>query len=188
MAPGTYVKPGAALFDLVADDQLRLTLEVPERYAALVQPGTAVEIAPKDVMSQATGKSAAVKAAVTRVSPVVTPMTRTFTAEAVFSPAGSVLRPGMFVVASLALGHEERSVRVPRAAVFHVLGRDRVMRVEGGEAAAQDVELLAEEGGDAIVTGLDPGVQVIVRGAASVAPGTPVAPNMAEKTGEEVKP
>lgn len=174
-APGTYVKPGAPLFDLVADDTLRLTLEVPERYAALVVPGTPVEVAPKDMMAGQAGAPLAATAKVTRLSPVVSPATRTFTAEAEV-PRDAVLRPGMFVVAKLALGHEERSVRVPRASVFHVLGRDRVMQVRDGEAAAQDVELLAEEGGDAIVTGLDAGATVIVRGAATVAPGTLVRP------------
>lgn len=189
VAPGTYVKPGSALFDLVADDRLRLTLEVPERYAALVQVGTPVKIALKEAlasgpgaMSDETGPGApAALASVTRVSPVVSPTTRTYTAEAVFSAAGSVLRPGMFIVASLSLGHEAGSVRVPRAAVFHVLGRDRVMKVEDGVAVAHDVELLAEEGGDAIVTGLPAGTQVIVRGPALIAPGTPVAPSTIPK-------
>lgn len=182
VAPGTYVKPGSALFDLVADDRLRLTLEVPERYAALVQVGTPVKIALKEALASGAGRVSegtgddAVEASVTRVSPVVSPTTRTYTTEAVFSAAGSVLRPGMFIVASLSLGHEASSVRVPRAAVFHVLGRDRVMKVEDGVAVAHDVELLAEEGGEAIVTGLPAGTQVIVRGPALIAPGTPVAP------------
>jgi RND family efflux transporter MFP subunit len=196
VAPGTYVKPGTALFDLVADDRLRLTLEVPERYAALVQAGTPVQIALKEAlasgpggMSDETGMGAnTVEASVTRVSPVVSATTRTFTAEAVFSAAGSVLRPGMFIVASVSLGHEDNSVRVPRAAVFHVLGRDRVMRVEDGLAVTHDVELVAEEGGDAIVTGLPAGAQVIVRGPALIAPGTPVAPSTTPATAGEQAP
>lgn len=187
VAPGTYVKPGTPLFDLVADDKLRLTIEVPERYAALVEVGTPARIALKDSIVGEPGEAGAkiaagagaVEATITRVSPVVSPTTRTFTVEAVFSPAGSVLRPGMFTVATLSLGHEDGSVRVPRSAVFHVLGRDRVMRVEDGEAVVQDVELIAEEGGEAVVLGLEPGAQVIVRGAALIAPGTLVAPSAA---------
>ncbi|MBZ5714708.1 efflux RND transporter periplasmic adaptor subunit [Nannocystis pusilla] len=188
VAPGTYVKPGTPLFDLVADDRLRLTVEVPERYAALVQVGTPATITLKDSLVGEPGEAGAkiaegagaAQAAITRVSPVVSPTTRTFTVEAVFSPAGSVLRPGMFTVASLSLGQEAGSVRVPRPAVFHVLGRDRVMRVEDGVAVTHDVELIAEENGDAIVLGLESGSQVIVRGAALIAPGTPVAPTVAK--------
>lgn len=184
IAPGTYVKPGTALFDLVAVDRLRLTLEVPERYAALVHVGTPVTIGAREVVlpgkeqHDITPRPGAdrVQASVTRVSPVVSPSTRTFTVEAVFSPQGSVLKPGMFIAATLALGDETAAVRVPRAAVFHVLGRDRVMRVVDGVAEPQDVELVGEDGGEAIVLGLAANSQVIVRGAALVAPGTAVAP------------
>ena len=179
VAPGTYVKSGTALFELVAVDQLRLTLEVPERYVSLVKIGTRVKIQPRDLLlpgAQAPKAGAAeVEAAVTRVSPVVSPSTRTFTIEAVFSPAGSVLRPGMFIAAGLALGDETQSVRVPRSAVFHVLGHDRVMTVVDGVAQPQDVELVGEVEGEAIVVGLAAASQVIARGPALVAPGAAVA-------------
>lgn len=172
-AKGTYVKAGTALFDIVATAQLRLTIEVPERYAAVVVNGTPVTVRLSDAVG-ASGGAVEVKAAITRVSPVVAPATRTFTAEAVFSPAGSVLKPGMFVVAALALGDEEGSVRVPRSAVFHVLGHDRVMRVADGLALPADVDLIAEVEAEAVLVGLPAGTPVISRGAALVAPGTPV--------------
>ncbi len=174
---GTYVKAGTALFDIVATAQLRLTIEVPERYAAVVVSGTPVKVMLRDAVGGA--DKAIVDASITRVSPVVAPATRTFTAEAVFSPAGSVLKPGMFVVAELALGNQEGSVRVPRSAVFHVLGRDRVMRVSDGLALPQDVDLIAEVEAEAVLVGLPPGTPVISRGAALVAPGTPVVPEVA---------
>lgn len=180
-AQGTYVKAGTALFDIVATAQLRLTIEVPERYAAVVKIGTPVQVTLRDAVGASRGAARVeVDAAITRVSPVVTPTTRTFTAEAVFSPAGSVLRPGMFVVAELALGDEEGSVRVPRSAVFHVLGHDRVMRVADGLALPQDVELIGEVEAEAVLIGLPAGTPVISRGAALVAPGTPVAPEVAK--------
>ncbi len=180
-AQGTYVKAGTALFDIVATAQLRLTIEVPERYAAVVKIGTPVQVTLRDAVGASRGAARVeVDAAITRVSPVVTPTTRTFTAEAVFSPAGSVLKPGMFVVAALALGDEEGSVRVPRSAVFHVLGHDRVMRVADGLALPQDVELIGEVEAEAVLIGLPAGTPVISRGAALVAPGTPVAPEVAK--------
>lgn len=179
-AQGTYVKAGTALFDIVATDRLRLSIEVPERYAAVVVVGTPVAVTLRDAVgARDAPRTVRVEAELTRISPVVSPTTRTFTAEAVFSPAGSALKPGMFVVAELALGDEEEAVRVPRAAVFHVLGHDRVMRVQGGLALPQDVELIGEIEAEAVVVGLPPGTPVIARGAALVAPGTPVAPEVA---------
>ena len=159
---------------------------MPERYAALVAPGTPVTIGAQELVTPGAGEHVPkdmsqkpavgrVQATVTRASPVVSPSTRTFTVEAVFSPAGSVLRPGMFIAATLALGSETEAVRVPRAAVFHVLGHDRVMKAVDGVAQPQDVELVGEDGAEAIVLGLEPDSQVIVRGAALVAPGAAVA-------------
>ncbi|MEZ4450307.1 MAG: efflux RND transporter periplasmic adaptor subunit [Nannocystaceae bacterium] len=188
VAPGTYVKIGAPLFDVVATERLRLTLEVPERYAAVVEPGTPATIhlrgalvlgedrPPASARAATTADPRAAEATITRVAPVVRETTRTFTAEAVFAPGESALRPGMFVVADLALGREAASVRVPRAAVFRVLGHDRVMQVDGGVARPVDVELLAEDAGAAVILGLPVGAQVIVRGASTVAPGAPVTP------------
>ncbi len=187
VAPGTYVKPGTPLFDLVALDELRLTLEVPERYAALVRVGTPVAIGAAEVLpaSQPEGRNlgmapaAQVTATVTRVAPIVSRATRTFTVEAVFSPEGSVLRPGMFITATLALGVANDGVRVPRSAVFHVLGHDRVMEVVDGIANARDVEWLGEVDGDVIVAGIPADTQVIVRGPALVAPGSEVVASLA---------
>lgn len=179
-AQGTYVKAGTPLFDIVATTQLRLTIEVPERYAAVVKIGTPVQVTLRDAVGASRDAARIeVDAAITRISPVVSPTTRTFTAEAVFSPAGSVLKPGMFVVAELALGEEEGSVRVPRSAVFHVLGHDRVMRVADGLALPEDVELIGEVEAEAVLIGLPPGTPVISRGAALVAPGTPVTAEVA---------
>lgn len=184
VAPGTYVKIGAPLFDLVAVDRLRLAVEVPERYAAAVTIDTPVAIRLEGALVLGEARpppgareegAPAVAATITRIAPVVREATRTFTAEAIFSPGESVLRPGMFVIADLALGRDEASVRVPRAAVFRVLGHDRVMQVEGGVARPVDVELIAEEAGDAVILGLRPGDQVITRGPALVAPGAAVA-------------
>ncbi len=181
VAPGTYVKSGALLFDLVAIDRLRLTLEVPERYAALVGPGTPVTIGAREMIQTGPKEQTEiglkpgadrVQATVTRVSPIVSPSTRTFTIEALFSPAGSVLKPGMFIAATLALGDETQGVRVPRSAVFHVLGHDRVMKVVDGVAQPHDIEMVGEDAGEAIVLGLEPGTQVIARSPAQVAPGT----------------
>ena len=96
--------------------------------------------------------------------------TRTFRVEATVDPQDGALRPGMFVVAVLTLGMSADSVRVPRGAVFSVLGRDRVVRVVDGKALPTEVELLGEHDDFAFVRRLEPGSVVVSRGAASLAP------------------
>jgi len=165
---GAYARVGGPLFDLVAVEDLRLALEVPERYAAEVGIGDLVRVRPDGSAAQE-----AVESPIVRVSPVIDPARRTFRVEASVS-AERGLRPGMFVIASIALGEPLEAVRVPRSAVFTVLGEDRVVRVVHGKAEPVKVELIGEDGGDSIVQGVTSRDLVVTRSGASLAPGTAV--------------
>jgi membrane fusion protein (multidrug efflux system) len=165
---GAYVRAGTPLFSLVAVDTLRLVLEVPERYARDIHIGDAVR-----VRDEGAPANAEVTATLTRLSPIVDPARRTFRAEA-DAPGDAGLRPGMFVTAALALGAPVEAVRVPRSAVFTVLGQERVVRVMGDRATPTDVTRIGEDGADAIVEGVNASDLVVTRSAAGLAPGTAV--------------
>jgi membrane fusion protein (multidrug efflux system) len=163
---GAFARIGTPLFDLVAVDDLRLALEVPERYAPEVGLGELVRVRPDGSAAQET-----VESPIVRVSPVIDAARRTFRVEASVSSEHG-LRPGMFVIASIALGEPLEAVRVPRSAVFAVLGEDRVVRVVDGKAEPLTVELIGEDGSDSIVQGLTAADLIITRSGASLAPGT----------------
>jgi membrane fusion protein (multidrug efflux system) len=162
-SPGAFVRVGTPLFVLVATDPLRLVLDVPEAYAGEVQAGSRVLV---------TGAEEATLS-VTRVSPVVDPATRTFRAH-IDVPSSAGLVAGRYLRARIELGTVPDAVRVPRSAVFEVLGRSRVVEVVEGRATPRDVELIAEEDGRAIVRGLAAGVEVVSRSPGLLAPGTEV--------------
>ena len=111
---------------------------------------------------------------VVRIGPMIDPLTRTFRIEAEIDPHDGIFLPGMFVLGTIALGIDPESVRLPRGAVFSVLGHDRVATVVDGKIELVDVELLAEDHGDAIVHGLAPSAVVVTRGGGNLAPGTSV--------------
>lgn len=168
VSPGAFVRIGTPLFVLVATSPLRLAIDVPEAHARAVQVGTVCR-----VLHESGG---ALEARVTRVAPVVDPATRTFRALVeVPADASSAMRPGMFVRARIALGVLDDVVRVPRAAVFEVLGRARVALVVDGRIEPRDVELVGEEEGSAIVRGVGATHEVVVRSPGLLAPGTEVA-------------
>lgn len=168
VAPGAYVKTGTPLFDLVEVDSLRLVVQVPERFASTIGMGAQIQVAPD-------GSNAdPIVATVNRVSPLINATTRTYRVEAVVDARGGTLRPGMFVTGNVHLGRTDNAARVPRAAVFTVLGHDRIALVRNGVATPTDVEILGESGDDAILEGLATTELVVVRGASSLAPGTPV--------------
>lgn len=87
----------------------------------------------------------------------------------------------MFVVAVVSLGMSDDAVRVPRSAVFSVLGRDRVVRVVDGKATPTEVEMLGEHDGFAFVRQLGAGSVVVTRGGAALVPDARVrvAPSVA---------
>ncbi|MCC6876286.1 MAG: hypothetical protein IT378_18405 [Sandaracinaceae bacterium] len=80
----------------------------------------------------------------------------------------------MYVRARVELGTVEDAMRLPRAAVFEVLGRSRVVEVVEGRARPRDVELIAEEEGAAIVRGVAAGAEVVARSPGLLAPDTAV--------------
>lgn len=168
IARGAYVKTGSPLFDVVEVDTLRLVLQVPERFAHEIGMGAVLSVRPEAAIE------AAIEAPVNRVSPIINPVTRTYRVEARVEAAGTALRPGMFVTGIVHLGTTNTAVRIPRAAVYTVLGRDRVTRIVNGAAAPVDIEIIGEAGDDAIVEGLSPDDMIVTRGASSLAPGTPV--------------
>lgn len=169
VSPGAFVRVGTPLFVLVATSPLRLAIDVPERMAASVREGTPVSVEVE------LGEGAPEAARVARVSPVVDPETRTFRTEVeVEAPEGSAFRPGMYVRASLDLGEVDDAVRVPRPAVFEVLGRSRVVEIVEGRTRPCDVEIVGEGEGVAVVRGLAPGALVVARSPGLLAPDTEV--------------
>lgn len=181
ISEGAYVHVGGALFDLVKVDELRLVLQVPARYSSAVDVGDVVRVQLPEG-STTTGEtaepntpgSAVVEATIARISPAIAADTRTFRVEADVASPGQRLRAGMFVTTVLEVGAAPAAVRVPRGAVFNVLGNDRVMRVVQGKVDPVDVQIIAEEEGDAIVLGITTEDVIVVRGPSLLAPGSTV--------------
>lgn len=177
VSPGAFVRVGTPLFLLVATSPLRLAIDVPERLSSVVHEGTDVT-----VESEANTR---VVAHITRVAPIVDPATRTYRALIEIPQTETTpLRPGMYVRARIDLGRID-AVKLPRQAVFEVLGRSRVVLVIDGRAHPQDVELIDENEGEAIVQGISAGAEVIARGPGLVAPGTQVRAAAAVPTRED---
>lgn len=169
ISPGAFVKVGDPLFDFVSSGPLRLALEVPERFMSVVDTGTRLHIEPRD--QQGTGTDAEI----VRVSPALNEQTRTLRVEAMVNAEGTKLRPGTFVLSTIALGTVEDAMQLPRSAVYSMLGQDRVTIVNAqGQAEFRDVDLVGEKDGFAYVRGVTASDVVVAQGGASVPPGTAV--------------
>ena len=153
--PGDMALPGKPLVMLYAHRELRVSLEVPEKWMAHLRVGTPVK-----VTVDAVGKTFATE--VSEVVPAANPASRTVIVRAEL-PAGAGLRPGMFARARFSAG-EERLLSVPAAAV-ETVGQLTVVRVyERGASELRQVSTGRQLPGGRIeiLAGLRPGETVLL--------------------------
>ena len=124
---------------------------------------------------------------VTAIDSVVDQTTRNVQVQATLANRGAALQPGMFVRAQIALGPSRSLVVVPGSAISYAPYGDSVfvvadMKNDKGvsyRGVRQQVVKLGGSRGDqvAIVSGLDPGVEVVTSGAFKLRNGVAVQVN-----------
>jgi len=173
---GDMVAPGAPICSVVQTERLRLRLRVTEQDYVRVREGMQVEIRPPalpDVVRVGT---------VTRISPVLDPVTRTAMVEATLDNADGRLRPGMVAEAGIVLERHRDVVLAPARALVlssrtdtdreaHVFVYDRAE----GVARRQTVTMGRRYGRTvAIEDGLSGGEELVVQGQHLLRDGAPV--------------
>jgi len=112
---------------------------------------------------------------VVRLAPSVDPTTRTLRAEVQVDNADGILRPGMFIEATMIADRREEVPVVPREAVVERGGAKVVFVLTGQRVSRREVVLGL--GDDEIVevrSGLEPGERIVVRGLETLTDGTRV--------------
>lgn len=164
---GELVKPAQPVMRVVQTNPLKLKGDVPERYADVVRPGMALDIAVAAVGFTVKGK-------VSRVGPMIDASSRTFVIEAELDNDGS-LKPGSFASASVVVGDDEVVFAVPETAISSVAGVSKVFVYDDGKAADRRVQLLRKRGSEALITGdVRDGDAIIVTAIARLFPGAAV--------------
>ena len=160
---GQIVQPGVELFRMVRDGRLELDAQVPEAELRAVRPGMGATIT-SDQAAGATGR-------VRIVTPGVDAQTRLGVARIALNP-GSGLRPGMFARAAIDVGAQPALV-VPSDAVVFREGKPGVYVIGARNAVRFTPVTTGARSGDRIqvVTGLQAGQRVVVRGAGFLGEG-----------------
>ncbi len=169
---GTLVNPGAVIATLDDIDVVRVDFPIPERYLAVLRPGTAITATIDAYGDEVfTGRIALID---TRVNEA----TRSITARAEIANPGARIRPGMAVRVAVQQGVRQ-GIAVPEAAVQYEGDGAFVYRIANSErgATAQRVvvETGAVEGGFVeILSGLSNGDRVVGSGLNRIQPNAPV--------------
>ena len=172
VTPGTLVNPGAVIATLDDIDVVRVDFPIPERYLAVLRPGTAITATIDAYGDEVfTGRIALID---TRVNEA----TRSVTARAEIPNPGARIRPGMAVRVAVQQGVRQ-GIAVPEAAVQYEGDGAFVYRIANGErgttAQRVVVETGAVEGGFVeILSGLSNGDRVVGSGLNRIQPNAPV--------------
>jgi RND family efflux transporter MFP subunit len=168
-AEGQMLKDGDAVMELVIESPLRLWANVPERYSAGVKAGQKVRV------RVASYPDRSFEGTVSRISPAVDPVSRTFQVEALIPNDERLLRPGGFAKASVVVDHHSQATTVPVESVVRFAGVTKLFVVEGDKARSVSVET-GEEGPGwvEVTTPLPPGARIVTDGWTQLADGTPV--------------
>jgi membrane fusion protein (multidrug efflux system) len=166
---GEYVREGDPLFQIVADDPLKLRAAVPERYINEIRIGQKVTLRLEGVSGPVVGR-------VSRVSPSVDVASRTFQIEALIPNPDRQLRPGAFARAAVEVGVDEKVPFVPRDAVVSFAGLHKVYSVNDGKAVEHRCTLgsVRDDGYIALTSGFRDADHVVIEGQSKLAADVPV--------------
>ena len=132
---GEYVSPSSKVATIVRINPLRIRIDIPEQAIPEVQVGQSVSVA----TSAWPDKNFSGRIA--RISPNVSPNSRTLTVEAEVENSSGVLKPGQFASVRILQDRPTPAVLVPARAVRTESGVSRVFVIKDGHAQQRLVQL-----------------------------------------------
>lgn len=137
---GEYVSPTAKVATIVRINPLRVRIDIPEQAIPSVTVGQSVSI------TTSAWPDRNFSGRVARISPNVTPTSRTLTVEAEIENSSGVLKPGQFATVRILQARSEPAVLVPARAVRTESGVSRVFVMRDGYARERVVQVGQTEG------------------------------------------
>ncbi len=160
---GSAVSPTAGIATVATLDDLKIVVQVPERYVTSVRPGMGATFT-----TFALGDRN-YDALVVEIEPVVDPATRSKEVRLKVVGDASDLQPGMFTRISLPVRRSGRAVTVPFSALVQEAGKTYVYAVVEGRAERREVQVgLIARDYVAISGGIDAGTEVVMNGVQKV--------------------
>jgi multidrug efflux pump subunit AcrA (membrane-fusion protein) len=166
---GEYLNVNAPVVTMVRQHPLRVRAEIPERLASKVRVGQPISVSIQGVSTGATGR-------VVRLSPAIDAQSRSLVVEGEIPNQKGSLRPGSFAEVSITIDAHATGIAIPRNAVVSFAGTDRVYLAASNRLDDRIVKLGRPLGNESveIVSGLEPGVDVVLKPDAKMTKGQKV--------------
>jgi multidrug efflux pump subunit AcrA (membrane-fusion protein) len=167
---GEYLPVNAPIATVVRQHPLRIRSEIPERAAPRIRAGQPIEVRVQGQASARTGR-------VVRLSPAFEAESRSLVIEGEIPNENGALRPGSFAEVVITVDPNARGIAIPRAAIVSFAGTDRVFIAANGQLDDRVVRAgRAVDGGAVeIISGLEPGMHVVLNPDGKMSKGQRVA-------------
>jgi membrane fusion protein, multidrug efflux system len=169
VSQGQYIQTQAPVMRIVRLQPLKLTAEVPEKFAPWIQTGREMAVRVDAYPSQVFAGT------VVRISPAVNLRSRAFAIEGEVPNGDGRLKPGTFARVQITTDHVDRAVTIPSGAVQSRYGTNRVFLVQNGQLVGRDVVLGDRLGNRVeIAQGLEAGTTIVAGDVEQLADGMKV--------------
>jgi multidrug efflux pump subunit AcrA (membrane-fusion protein) len=132
---GEYVSPTTKVATIVRINPLRIRIDIPEQAIPEVRVGQSVSV------TTSAWPDKNFSGRIARISPNVTPSSRTLSVEADIENGGGALKPGQFATVRILQSRSEPAVLIPARAVRTESGVSRVFVIKDGHAEQRLVQL-----------------------------------------------
>ncbi len=137
---GEYVSTTTKVATIVKINPLRVRIDIPEQAIPTVSVGQSVSV------TTSAWPDRNFSGRIARISPSVTPTSRTLTVEAEIENSSGVLKPGQFATVRILESRAAPATLVPARAVRTESGVSRVFVIKDGKAQERQVQLGQTEG------------------------------------------
>ena len=189
---GQYLAAGQAIVSLQALNPIYVNFGIPQQETAQVAVGRSLRVTSDDL------KGAQFNGRINALDSVVNEQTRNIQIQATFANPNGKLRPGMFVTVELPLGKPRQVMPLPASAINYAPYGDSVyvvteMKDPKGhmyKGVRQQVVKIEGSRGDqvAVISGLNPGEEVVSSGVFRLRNGAPVVVNNKIQPGNSATP
>ena len=137
---GEYVSPTTKVATVVRINPLRVRIDIPEQAIPEVRVGQSVSV------TTSAWPDKNFSGRIARISPNVTPTSRTLTVEAEIENGSGVLKPGQFATVRILQARAEPALLVPARAIRTESGVSRIFVIKDGHARERVVQLGQADG------------------------------------------
>jgi multidrug efflux pump subunit AcrA (membrane-fusion protein) len=169
VSQGQYLQPLTPVMRIVRLHPLKITAEIPEKFAPWIESGREIAVRVDAFPQQSfSGK-------VVRIAPAVNLRSRAFAIEGEVPNPDGKLKPGTFARVQITTDRVDHAVTIPFAAVQSRYGTNRVFLVQNGQLAGREI-VLGDRLGERVEVsqGLDAGTSIVASDVEQLADGMKV--------------